>query len=324
MFNCKVNLYALLLIALTACSKQDVLPVTTSSAINTASENSQQVQLPKKTIFGLAEDDTNSNDIKADMEEAGVNVLRQTIFLSERTASKTIDNYLSQGYNVQIIISWYDSTNGSRGFPKDANAIQSQADAFFQYYLPYKKQIPFVAIENEWDYEVQHGSNLQDYLNELSIINTVGHKYGFKISDGGITSGALQRWTYSQLTGAAQQQWKTKYYVGLNNGYDSLMNIVNTYITSAKKINFDYSNVHWYNSVKCGNGFSTAMQTFMNACNKKVPVCNEFGIRTSSLTLFTQTDNEIKGNALYAVAYSGSNIKGKAITLTDAMLQVLK
>ncbi|MEP6467268.1 MAG: hypothetical protein ABJB05_13245 [Parafilimonas sp.] len=323
MLQRKVTFYALLIIALAACTKQDVLPVADSS--NTLSSNSsQEIHLSNKTILGLAEDDTDITNVKADMNTADVNIVRKTIFLSETTSSRSIDNYLSQGYSVQIVISWFDSTNGSRGFPKDTTAIRSQADAFFQHYLSYKKQIPFVAIENEWDYEVQHGSNLQDYLNELSIINSVGHKYGFKIADGGITSGALQRWTYSQLAGTSQQQWKSKYYVGLNNNYDWLMNIVNTYIASAKKINFDYSNAHWYNSARCGNGFSTASQTFLKACNKKIPVCNEFGIRTNSLTLFTQTDAEIKGRALYAVAYSGSNIPGKAITLTDAMLQVLK
>jgi len=324
MLHRKVILYAVLLIAFAACTKQDVLPVQTLSTTSVASNATLQIPLTKRTFFGLSEEDTEVNELKADMSLAGVNVLRQSIYLSEKTVNRTIDNYLSEGYNVQIIVCWYDSINGSRGFPKNLDLVKSQAEAFFQHYASYKNQIPFVAIENEWDYQVQHGSNLQDYINELSTITQVGHKYGFKIADGGITSGALQRWTYSQLTGTAQQQWKDKYYVGLNNDYDALMNIVNTYIASAKKINFDYSNVHWYNTMRCGNGFSTAMQTFMKACNKQVPVCNEFGIRTSSLSLFTQTDNEIKRNALYAIAYSGSNIKGKAIKLTDAMLQALK
>jgi hypothetical protein len=318
----KANLYVLMLVALiTACTKENTSPVSSSSSVET---NAVQQLLIHPTIFGLCEDDTSYNDIKTDMGEAGVNIIRQSIYLSERTSSRTIDKYLSDGYNVQIDISWFDSTNGYRGFPTDTNAVKLQADAFFKNYSDRKAHIPFVTVENEWDYQVQHGSNLQDYLKELSIITAIGHKYGFKIGDGGITSGALQRWTYSQLTGTAQEQWKKNYYVGLNNDYDALLNIVNTYIATAKKINFDYSNVHWYNSIRCCGGYTTASQAFLKACNKKIQVCNEFGIRTSSLTLFTQTVTEITNNARLAIAYSGSNVKGKAITLTDAMLHVLK
>ena len=322
----KVPLYAMLLIAVTACTKQEIIPSSASSvSLSDASYAAAQQQILYQTIFGLIEEKASDEQTKADMKTANVNIIRLTIFLSETTVNKTIDNYLSQGYNVQISVSWFTGTNTNRGFPppKDTSAVRSQATAFFKYYADRKKQISFVSIENEWDHEVQSGANLQDYINELSIITSVGHKYGFKIADGGITYASLQRWTYSQLTGTAQEQWKQKYYVGLNNDYDGLLNMVNTYIAAAKKINFDYSNVHWYNNLICGNGYSTASQTFMTACNKKTPVCNEFGIKTSSLTLFTQTVDEITGNALYAVAYSGTNKRGKAIKLTNAMLQVL-
>jgi len=317
----KAKLYALLLIVLTACTKENLSPISSSSSVTA---NSEQEQLVWPTIFGLAIEDTSYNDTKADMSKAGVKIIRQGIFLSETTIDKTIDKYLSDGYRVQIDICWFDSTNGYRGFPTDTNAIKSKADAFFKNYSDRKAYIPFVTVENEWDYQVQHGSNLQAYLRELSIITSIGHKYGFKIGDGGITSGSLQRWTYSQLTGTAQEEWKKNYYVGLNNDYDGLLNIVNTYIASAKNINFDYSNVHWYNTIRCCGGYATASLAFLKACKKRVQVCNEFGIRTSSLNLFTQTDGEITNHALYAIAYSGSNVTGKAITLTDEMLQVLK
>jgi hypothetical protein len=327
MFTRKVNLYALLLIALTACTKQEIILSSASSALlrSDTSYAAAQQQMPLQTTFGLIEENATDDQTKADMKEANVNIVRLTIFLSQTTVGRTIDDYLAQGYNVQISISWFTGTNTNRGFPgpKDTSLVRSQANAFFQYYTDRKKQISFVSIENEWDHEVQSGANLQDYINELAIMTSVGHKYGFKIADGGITYASLQRWTYSQLTGTAQQQWKLTYYVGLNNDYDGLLNMVNTYIAAVKKISFDYSNVHWYNTAICGNGYGTASQTFMIACNKKTPVCNEFGVRTNSLTLFTQTVDEITGYALYAVAYSGTNKKGKAVKLTDPMLQVL-
>jgi len=326
MFLRKLYLNALLLIAVTACSKQEIIPSSASSVpISNTSSAAVQAQVPLQTVFGLAEEKTTDEQKRADMKTADVNIIRLTIFLSETSVNRLIDDYLSKGYNVQICISWFTGSLTNRGFPtpKDTSTVRAQAEAFFKYYAARKKQIPFVSIENEWDHEVQSGYKLQDYINELSILTSVGHKYGFKIADGGITYASLQRWTYSQLNPKAQEQWKQTYYVGLNNGYDELLDLVNTYIASAKKINFDYSNVHWSNSTTCGNGYRTATQAFMIACNKKTPVCNEFAVKTNSLTLFTQTVDEITGNALYAIAYNGTNRDGKAVILTNAMLLVL-
>jgi hypothetical protein len=322
MLNRKANFYLLAVLLCTACTKQEILPTPVEKV------SSQSIEQQKKAIittFGLAEDDTDYDDTKSDMKEAGVNTIRLGIDLSGKTVNKLIDKYLADGYNVQIIVNWSNDVNGYRAFPKakDSNLVKSQAETFFKNYADRKNMIPFIAVENEWDYQVQHGSNLQDYIKELSIITAAGHKYGFKIADGGITSGTLQRWTYSQLNGSAKEKWKNKYYVGLKNDYEALLNMVNTFIAGAKKINYDYSNVHWYNTIRCGGGFATASLAFMKASNKKMVVCNEFGIRTSSLQLFTQTVNEITGKAQWAIAYNGSNIKGKAIKLTDAMLQVL-
>lgn len=322
MINRKASIYLLAILLFTACTKQETIPTQDDSV------SSQTIDQSNKTVvttYGLAEDDTDYNDTKSDMSLAGVNTIRLGISLSTNTVNKLIDKYMNDGYNVQVIVNWENDINGYRDFPtaKDTNKLKSQADAFFKYYSDRKSKIPFIAVENEWDYQVQHGSNLQDYIKELSIITTVGHKYGFKIADGGITSGSLQRWTYSQLSGTAQTQWGKKYYVGLNNDYNGLLNIVNTFISGAKKINYDYSNVHWYNTFRCGNGFVTASQAYMKACNKKQVMSNEIGIRTSSLTLFTQTVNEVTGKTPWAIFYNGSNIKGKAIKLTDQMLQVL-
>ena len=320
MLSPKAGLYAIIVFAFTACTKQDtILPTATTHANNISTA---QLQLPLvQTTFGLMEEQATTEQMQADMNGAGIKLIRMPIFLSLSTKSKTIDDYLSGGYNVQINANWDPGTNGS--FPTDTNLLKSQADAFFKYYSPYKSQIPFVAVENEWDWEVSVGGKLPDYFNELSIITSIGHKYGFKIADAGIRSSTLGRWTYSQLSGNAQQQWLNCYYVGLSADYGGLLNMVNTYTAGVQKINFDYSNIHWYNASKCSNGFATASQAFMKACNKKVVVCNEFGVYTNSYDLFNATVNEIKGNTSCAVAYSGLGGINKAITLTAAMLALL-
>lgn len=322
MSNRKAMLYAAALFALTACSKQDVTKPE-NSVTQTIRSDVQQQSLYFQTIHGLIEQNSSSDQTKQHLNEAGLNLVRIPVFLSQTSFNRSIDDFLNDGYNVQINANWFAGINGYRTFPKDTNRIKSQAEAFFQHYAPYKSRIPFVAVENEWDYEVLHGSNLQDYLKELSIITAIGHKYGFVMTDGAITSGTLQRWTYSQLTGQQQEQWKLNYYVGLNNNYETLTNIVNTFIAGVKNINLDYINVHWYNSSKCGNGFATATQVYKTACNKIGLVCNEFGIRTNSQTLFQATVDEIKGYAKYGIAYNGSSLYGKAIRLTDPMLDYL-
>jgi hypothetical protein len=341
MLQRKVSIYAIMLIVFAACSKEN----TTVPAVQANEANSNvewRWPFPRGggdtelvTTFGLINERSNELSPQEDidltqdqMDKADVKLTRISIALSETTVNKTIDTYLADGYNVQIIANWNNGVNGFRGFakPSESDNVASKAEAFFAYYAPYKNQIPFISVENEWDWEVVNGSNLQDYLAELSIITSVGHKYGFKIAEGGITSTALQRWTYSQLSGDEQDEWFQDYWVGLNSGYDydDLMNIINTYIDGAKNIDFDYSNVHWCNPQTCSGGFSTATQTYMKACNKKSVVCNEFYIKTNSLDLFNATVDEIKGNTAFGLAYSGSNNSNKAIELTDAMLEALR
>lgn len=320
MLNRKASLYAVLIFMLTACTKQDIAPVIQTirvTSVSTEITKSPSVQ----TVFGLIEKQSTTEQTRADMDGAGIKLIRIPIYLSQTSKSKTIDDYLSSGYSVQINANWNYGADGS--FPTDTNLLKSQADAFFKYYSVYKTQIPFVVVENEWDYEVSLGGKLPDYFTELSIITSVGHKYGFKIADAGIRSSTLGRWTYSQLTGDAQTQWLNCYYVGLSADYNSVLNLVNTYAVGVQKINFDYSNVHWYNASKCSNGFATASQAFMKACNKKQVVCNEFGVYTNAYNLFNATVNEITGNANYAIAYSGLGEPNKAIKLTSSMLDLL-
>jgi hypothetical protein len=323
----KINLYPVvfILLLLPACTKQEIVPSSAPSTSLSDTSYAEALRSPLPTAYGLLEQSTTDTQKKTDMKTANVNVIRLSIYLSQASVNKVIDHYLSAGYHVQISMYWFTGTNLTRGFPgpTDTSTLRSQANAFFQYYQNRESQISFVSIENEWDHTVELGANLQDYINELSIMTQVGHNYGFKIADGGITYASLQRWTYSQLTGTAQQLWRQNYFVGLHNNYDSFLNMVNTYISAVKNIDFDYSNVHWYNITKCSNGYRKASHKFMVACNKKTPVCNEFGIETSLLSLFTQTVKEINGNALYAIAYSGTNQPNKAISLNNSMLQVL-
>jgi hypothetical protein len=333
MFKRKASLYVMLCITITACTKQEI--TTTKQSSNNVSDLSPWPGIKSATILGLTQEPstslTNQQNIDQSQQRmaiAGVNLTRVSIAISENISCKTIDSFLADGYKVQILANWYDGLNGFRGFPtiQDTALVRTRAEAFFRNYLPYRSQICFVAIENEWDWEAMHGAIVSDYLTELAIITKAGHKYGFKIADGGITSTSLQRWTYSQLSGIEQQQWGENYWIGLTKGYSytDLMNIVNSYIAGVQNINIDYSNVHWCNTTECNNGFGTAVDKFTIACNKKISVCNELYIRTKSYALFDSTLNEVKGNVMYALAYSGKNNGGKAIWLTNEMLSDMK
>lgn len=342
MLNRKASLYAVLLIAVTACTKQETTPINQSVEATSVDQlwwpGKNQMPVPnpnEQTIFGLTQDHAQNqttmegiNESIAAMNKADAKITRVSISLSETISSEIVDYYLENGYEVQILANWNNGINGYRGFPanNEMDLVKAKAKAFFEYYAPYKNQIPFIAIENEWDWEVVHGSNLQDYLTELAIITEIGHQYGFKITDGGITSTALQRWTYSQLSPDDQAFWIANYFVGLNAGaipYNTIIGIVNTFIEGVKNIDMDFINVHWINATTCANGFETASQVFMEACNKKEVVCNEFCIRTNSLDLFNSTVNEIKGNTQYAIAYSGPTGSDLAIKFTDEMLYQL-
>ncbi len=333
MLNRKANFYAVMLILLSACTKQDITPVNNSAQSGSVDEAwwrpkpdpdpNPDPEPSGETVFGLL-DEEETDDTKARMDEADLKLVRMQIYLSEKTVSKPINGFLEDGYDVHINMNWYAKPNGYRGFPTNTALLRSRAEEFFQYYAPYKDQIPFIAVENEWNFDVIHGGILQDYLAELAIITEIGHKYGFKITDGGITGNALQRWTYSQLSGAEQEQWKEEYPVNLNGGdvdYDYLMDMIDEFIDGVQDIDLDYINVHWYNARTCGDGFATATQAFMKACNQKRVVCNEFGIRSNSFDLYSATVDEIRGNADYAITYSGTN--GQAVFLTDAMLDEL-
>lgn len=352
MSNCRASLFAILCIALISCSKQNILP---SQSVSASESENDLVWWPfpkknngsgggndsvfKLTSFGFVQEQTGEkipqdhiNETISKMEKANVTLTRVNIVLSKSYYSKSIDYYLTNGYYVQIIANWDGDNNGKRHFPTpgELEYFKSQAKAFFEYYAPYKDKIAFVAFENEWDWQIiNNGAILEDYLAEIAAATNIGHQYGIKVTDGGITATSLKRWTYSQLSGEEAEEWLNTYWVGLQEGYkyfsySALMNIINTYTTFVKNIAMDYSNVHWHNDTECGNGFATATEKFRTACNKSETVCNEFNIATSSLDLFTSTVNEIKdGNAKFAVAYSGNDYDEKAVKLTDEMLKAL-
>ena len=353
MFNRRASLYAILFIALTSCSKDDIL--TSQSA--SESDNSQMWwPFPKKngggggddggsdsvfklTAFGFVQEQSGNklpqdhiDETIGQMKKANVTLTRVNISLSKGYYNKSIDSYLSSGYHVQIIANWDGDGNGKRHFPTpgELEYFKSQAKAFFEYYAPYKDQIAFVAFENEWDWQIiNNDAILEDYLAELAAVVPIGHQYGIKVTDGGITSTSLKRWTYSQLSGEEAEEWLDTYWVGLEEGYkyfsySALMNIINTYTDFVKNVDLDYSNVHWYNVNECGYGFATATEKFRQACNKALTTCNEFYISTNSLYLFQQTVDEIKnGDPEVAVAYSGTDTDEKSVKLSDDMLEVL-
>src|SRR6478736_1434450 len=131
MFLRKIYLNALLLTAVTACTKQEIIPSSALSAsLSDTSYAAMQQQTSLQTTFGLAEENTTDNQKRADMKTADVDMIRLNIFLSETSVNKLIDDYLSKGYNVQICISWFAGTLTNRGFPtpKDTSTIRAQAN----------------------------------------------------------------------------------------------------------------------------------------------------------------------------------------------------
>jgi hypothetical protein len=276
----------------------------------------------QNTEFGILVAHSTVSETQEQMIRTGIKLVRAQVIFSKETSSKTVDQYLKNGFQVMINYNWKE-TNVTVPFPTDAKFINDQAEAFFKYYAPYKSQIPAVVVENEWDNMRYHSGDIQDYLQELEIITNIGHKYGFKIAGAGITSKGINLWMSSRTTGDAALIWKKMAGATSDSGYSAYVNRVNAYITGVKRINVDFMNVHWYNEKECSNNFGKASGAYADACGKTAVICNEFGIRTNSAALFSQTVNEIRNNAAFAVAYSGVNDPGKAVTLTDEMLASL-
>src|SRR6185436_9949701 len=97
MLGRKVKLCALMLIALTACTKQELMPTAVTAE---AMLNATSVQ---ETVFGLMKEKTNFtmtmtqliSQTKQDMNKASMRMVRVPISLSQTTVNKTIDQYLA-------------------------------------------------------------------------------------------------------------------------------------------------------------------------------------------------------------------------------------
>lgn len=282
--------------------------------------------------WGLMQAQDNTTETKAILNGSAVNMVRVPIYFSDtKVTSNVADDYLKNGYKVQINLNW-KATGTAVEFPTDETIIRSKAVEFFKYYLPYKALIPVVVVENEWDNLTSlhgpgayHTGTVQQYLKELSIITEIGHKYGFKIASAGITGNNLQRWTYSQLTGAEQAWWKANYFVGLSANYELMIATVNEFAAGIKNIDVDYINTHWYNKTSCPGGYPIATALWLKACGKTKFINNEFGIKTKNLALFTATIAEMKlAGAEIAIIYSGVDAPDNAVRITNEMYKTLK
>lgn len=317
MTTLKVCFLGLSFVVLISCSKETKNPLQNQTLSAGSDTDSKAV---KNTQFGVLVAQSSVSETQAQMNRAGIQLVRAQLIFSEATSSKIIDQHLKKGFHVIVNFNW-KQTSATVPFPTDAKFIQQQAEAFFKYYAPYRSQIPVVVVENEWDNMGYHSGDIQHYLRELAIVTKVAHKYGFKTSGAGITSKGINFWMASKTSGDTALMWKKM--AGSTGNMATYVKRVNAYIDGIKSVDADYINVHWYNEANCSNKFKEAAHAYMQACGKTGVICNEFGIKTNSAELFRQTVKEIKGTVDFAVAYSGVNGDGKAIKLTDEMLSTL-
>ena len=279
-------------------------------------------------LYGALLAQLDHDETEAKMLQTGMYMTREAIMFSVETHNNNIDGFLEAGYMVQINFNWMP-TSTPVPFPTDARMIRRKAEEFFRYYQEYRSQIPVVVVENEWDnghYRDWENTTIEDYLAELAIVVEVGHSYGFKVTDAGITGNNLQRWTYSQLRGDMKEWWKQHYFIGRDNEYEKMFVLIAKYAKGIRDIPIDYVNTHWYNKDTCHDGYPVAIAAYKRIIGKtNLPlVNNEWGIKTNNKELFDQTKREIeKAGAQILVAYSGVNAEGKAIQLTDEMLAEL-
>jgi hypothetical protein len=138
MLNRKVAHYATIFIIVTACTKQGVTSIVSTGTETVSNTLSGYQKTKSETTFGLFEEMSTIDHTKKRMDRADIDLVRVPIFLSKTTVSKTIDDYLNSGYNVQINANWYNDTNGKRTFPKDTNLLKSQAKLFLNTMKPIK------------------------------------------------------------------------------------------------------------------------------------------------------------------------------------------
>ena len=268
------------------------------------------------------------------MTEAGFDLVRVPVFLSEEFSKQGIDNYLTNGFSVQINLNW-NKTQVPSDFPtpSDYPEARKMAKKFFDHYRPYKDQIPLLCLGNEWDNLSYHSNSIIYYVYGLRLIVDLAHEFGFKVADAGITSTSTKRWMYSQLSGAEALLWKKNYWVAEDRAdYQPLMQRIQFYIDHIQSVPIDYLNMHWYNIDHTANGFPKAAGTYLKQCGKTEIITNEFGIKTPELGLWKSTVKEVSSyqtddgdkTTRFALAYSAQvNRPDNAIRLTDPMLAEL-
>lgn len=280
-------------------------------------------------LWGIKQSADNNETTKKLLRETCVKCVRIASYYSDaKVWNPVIDDYLRSGHQVQVNLNWKPTTNPS-DYPTNDSMIRAKGEEFFQYYLKYRHLIPVVAIGNEWSNRNYHSGTISQYLNELSILTEVGHKYEFLISSAGITGSDLGRWVYSRLPADEQKWWKANYFIGLKNNYDLMVKTVDEFCAGVNGIDFDFANTHWYNKDKCAGGYPQALKIYMDACGKDRAINNEFGIKVSSskinaLGLFAATIAEMKASGVeVAVLYSGDGVGNNAIRITDEMYRTL-
>lgn len=279
------------------------------------------------TINGCLFQGLEPQETSAKMREAGFNLVRVAIFLKKESYKPVIDNYLDDGFSVQINLNWQPTTTPSAfPEPEDYPLMIERAFEFFEHYKHYREQIPLICFENEWDNLNYHTNDISYYLDALRIITAIAHLYRFKIADAGITSTAIKRWMYTQLPTADAAAWKQRHWIGENNAnFETVIDMVEYYISRIAEIRTDYLNIHWYTEGISYNDFTAAAGTYMARCNKTKVITNEFGmLDTHDEAVWEETIKEVaavNGQATtFAIAYSGEDIPDRAIRLTDTML----
>lgn len=286
---------------------------------------------PGTTQYGLMQASDDKDDVKRAMQAAGINMIRLPLYFERTTVGQVIDAFLNDGFFVQIGFNW-KSTSSPVLFPTDTAMIRSKAEAFFKYYLKWRAKIPFVSVENEWDndhYRDWSKAKITDYITELKIVCEVGHKYGFKITDAGITGNTLGRWTYSQLSVDSALWWKDHYFVGVSaTNYQPMLKLVSDYVRLIRFVPIDYLNTHWYNNNgRCSQGYAKAFDIYAKACGKETlpRINNEFGMRDGNMDIWKCTVKEMKqARIVYAIAYSGDGNLTPAQRLTHEYLIEMK
>jgi hypothetical protein len=286
------------------------------------------------TRYGCLFQDVTAEDANRMMWDAGFNLTRVPIFLSKTSASvDKVMKHVQQHMNVQINLDWKAGTYPVP-FPTDLRELIKRILQVLEGFdnSPYRDQVPFMCIENEWDNLKYHRSTVDYYIRELEAVTFLCHRHGVKVGDAGLTSTSLRRWMYSQLSGREAEVWKRIYYVGeKKDNYQALLDRVELYISLIGDVPIDYLNVHWYNIEGCFNGFAKAAGTYLARCGKSEIITNEFGIRRQSFDMWEKTVKEVASYQTaegmkptrYAIAYSGIDEPEKAVRLTPDMLKLL-